>query len=213
LLDIIAFLRYRKLGKEGLIMGAARINFPRSDVVKEFRATAHKALDDWLDEVEECSFGLFLSGSGPNQYVYPAGPRESVSLPMVYVDSSRPHFVEGFTKNTFTAMIEGIREKAPEAGIIERESFDRGFATCTGRRNRMASFAIRSSRPLPRDKALNQPFARGITMGETGRRLSYSRPQKHTILRGHPSGTDSEDGVESQGKLCRSRTASKCPGS
>ncbi|MGA2402955.1 MAG: hypothetical protein ABSG91_14825 [Syntrophobacteraceae bacterium] len=46
---------------------------------------------------------------------------------MVYVDSSRPHFVEGFTKNTFTAMIEGLREKAPAAGIIDRESFDKGI--------------------------------------------------------------------------------------
>ncbi|MGA2402957.1 MAG: methyltransferase domain-containing protein [Syntrophobacteraceae bacterium] len=50
-----------------------------------------------------------------------------VSPRMVYVDSSRPHFVEGFTKNTFTAMIEGVREKAPAAGIIDRESFDRGI--------------------------------------------------------------------------------------
>jgi hypothetical protein len=43
-------------------MGAARINFPRSDVVKEFRATAHKALDDWLDEVEES----FQANPSPN---------------------------------------------------------------------------------------------------------------------------------------------------
>jgi hypothetical protein len=28
---------------------------------------------------------------------------------MVYVDSSKPNLVEGFIKNTFTAMIEGIR--------------------------------------------------------------------------------------------------------
>ncbi len=50
-----------------------------------------------------------------------------VSPRMVYVDASRPHFVEGFTKNTFTAMIEGIREKAPAAGIIDRESFEKGI--------------------------------------------------------------------------------------
>jgi len=50
-----------------------------------------------------------------------------VSPRMVYVDSSRPHFVEGFTKNTFTAMIEGIREKALAAGIMDRESFDKGI--------------------------------------------------------------------------------------
>lgn len=50
-----------------------------------------------------------------------------VSPRMVYVDSSRPHLVEGFTRNTFTAMIEGVREKAVSQGIIDRESFDRGI--------------------------------------------------------------------------------------
>lgn len=50
-----------------------------------------------------------------------------VSPRMVYVDSSRPHLVEGFTRNTFTAMIEGVREKAVSAGIIDRKSFDKGI--------------------------------------------------------------------------------------
>ena len=50
-----------------------------------------------------------------------------VSPRMVYVDAGRPHFVEGFTKNTFTAMIQGVREKAVAAGIIDRESFDKGI--------------------------------------------------------------------------------------
>jgi len=35
----------------------------------------------------------------------------SVSPRMVYVDASRPQLVEGFIKNTFTAMIEGVGEK------------------------------------------------------------------------------------------------------
>ena len=50
-----------------------------------------------------------------------------VSPRMVYVDSSRPHFVDGFTKKTFTAMIEGVRESALRAGIIEPEAFDAGI--------------------------------------------------------------------------------------
>ena len=49
-----------------------------------------------------------------------------VSPRMVYVDSSRPDLVDGFTRNTFTAMIEGIREPAIAAGLIEPESFDAG---------------------------------------------------------------------------------------
>lgn len=50
-----------------------------------------------------------------------------VSPRMVYVDSSRPELVEGFTKNTFTAMIEGIREKAIEVSIIDKNTFDKGI--------------------------------------------------------------------------------------
>jgi SAM-dependent methyltransferase len=49
-----------------------------------------------------------------------------VSPRMVYVDSSRPDLVDGFTRKTFTAMIEGIREPAIAAGLIEPESFDAG---------------------------------------------------------------------------------------
>jgi SAM-dependent methyltransferase len=49
-----------------------------------------------------------------------------VSPRMVYVDSSRPHLVDGFTRKTFTAMIEGIREPAIASGLIEPERFDRG---------------------------------------------------------------------------------------
>jgi Methyltransferase domain len=49
-----------------------------------------------------------------------------VSPRMVYVDSSRPDLVDGFTRKTFTAMIEGIRESAIGAGLTEPESFDAG---------------------------------------------------------------------------------------
>jgi protein-L-isoaspartate O-methyltransferase len=50
-----------------------------------------------------------------------------ISPRMVYVDASRPHLVEGFIKNTFTAMIEGVRGSAIEAGLIHEETFDRGI--------------------------------------------------------------------------------------
>jgi ubiquinone/menaquinone biosynthesis C-methylase UbiE len=51
----------------------------------------------------------------------------TVSPRMVYVDSSKPEFVEGFTKNTFTAMIEGIRDKVIERGIMDITQFDKGI--------------------------------------------------------------------------------------
>jgi len=49
-----------------------------------------------------------------------------VSPRMVYVDSSRPDLVDGFTRKTFTAMIEGVRESAIEAGLATPEAFDAG---------------------------------------------------------------------------------------
>ena len=49
-----------------------------------------------------------------------------VSPRMVYVDSSRPDLVDGFTRKTFTAMIEGIREAAIKAGITDPDTFDAG---------------------------------------------------------------------------------------
>ncbi len=52
----------------------------------------------------------------------------AVSPRMVYVDSSRPRWVDGFTKKTFTAMVEGVREQALGSGMIDEESWDRGIA-------------------------------------------------------------------------------------
>ena len=50
-----------------------------------------------------------------------------VSPRMVYVDSSKPRLVEGFTKNTFTAMIEGVRGSSINAGLIDEKTFDDGI--------------------------------------------------------------------------------------
>jgi len=51
----------------------------------------------------------------------------TVSPRMVYVDSSRPQLVEGFTRNTFTAMVEGVRERALAAGLIDEETWEKGI--------------------------------------------------------------------------------------
>jgi trans-aconitate methyltransferase len=50
-----------------------------------------------------------------------------VSPRMVYADSSRPDLVDAFTRRTFTAMIEGIRDSAIAARIVEPERFDAGI--------------------------------------------------------------------------------------
>ena len=54
-------------------------------------------------------------------------PNVTVSPRMVYVDSSRPERVEGFTKNTFTAMVEGVRDAALAANLIDEETWDKGI--------------------------------------------------------------------------------------
>lgn len=51
----------------------------------------------------------------------------TISPRMVYVDASRPDLVDGFTRKTFTAMIEGVREPAIAAGLSEPASFDAGI--------------------------------------------------------------------------------------
>jgi ubiquinone/menaquinone biosynthesis C-methylase UbiE len=57
-----------------------------------------------------------------------AGFEDVVVAPrVVYADSSRADLVEGFTKRTFTAMIEGVREQAIAAGIIDAATFDAGI--------------------------------------------------------------------------------------
>lgn len=51
-----------------------------------------------------------------------------VSPRMVYADASHPALVEAFTEKTFTAMIEGVRQPAIAAGLIEPARFEAGIA-------------------------------------------------------------------------------------
>ncbi|HEX2769360.1 MAG TPA: methyltransferase domain-containing protein [Geobacteraceae bacterium] len=50
-----------------------------------------------------------------------------VSPRLVYVDAGKPELVDGFTKKTFTAMIEGVRESALAAGLTDQDTFDKGI--------------------------------------------------------------------------------------
>jgi SAM-dependent methyltransferase len=54
-------------------------------------------------------------------------PEVEVSPRMVYVDASRPHLVEGFTRRTFTAMVEGVGERAVAEGLIDRSAWALGI--------------------------------------------------------------------------------------
>ena len=46
---------------------------------------------------------------------------------MVYVDANRPDLIEGFTRNTFTAMVEGVQSQALAAGLIDAETWRQGI--------------------------------------------------------------------------------------
>ncbi len=51
----------------------------------------------------------------------------SVSPRMVYVDGSKPGLVDGFIRKTFTAMVDGVREQAIAAGLVEPADFEAGI--------------------------------------------------------------------------------------
>jgi len=86
------------------------------------------------NEAIQCQVTLQREAGGDSligRQVYPllvaaAFADVAVSARMVYVDSSRPQLVDGFTRKTFTAMIEGVREPAIERGLITAERFDEG---------------------------------------------------------------------------------------
>jgi ubiquinone/menaquinone biosynthesis C-methylase UbiE len=51
----------------------------------------------------------------------------NVSPRMIYVDSSKPDLVEGFTKNTFIAMVKGVKEQSIRSGLMDEASWDQGI--------------------------------------------------------------------------------------
>ena len=91
---------------------------------------------EYARRVVSCQVLLQQKGGGDaliGRALYPllrrAGfERVHVSPRMVYADAGRPEMVEGFTKKTFTAMIEGVRKSALAAGLITEPDFDRGIA-------------------------------------------------------------------------------------
>lgn len=50
-----------------------------------------------------------------------------VSPRLVYADASRPGMVDGFTRKTFTAMVEGVGEQAIASRMIDAASWARGI--------------------------------------------------------------------------------------
>jgi ubiquinone/menaquinone biosynthesis C-methylase UbiE len=81
-----------------------------------------------LIDLQAQAGGDSLIGRRLYPLVTSAGYRDvSVSPRMVYVDSSRPALVDGFTRKTFTAMVEGVGEQAVGQGLMDEESWAAGI--------------------------------------------------------------------------------------
>jgi len=88
---------------------------------------AHRAIA-CLVELQRRAGGNALIGRELYPLLVQAGfTAARVSPRMVYVDASRPELVDGFTRRTFTAMVEGVREPAISAGLLDAASFDAGI--------------------------------------------------------------------------------------
>ena len=86
-----------------------------------------QAAIDCLVELQRRAGGNALIGRQLYPLLVEAGyDAVRVSPRIVYVDASRPGLVDGFTRKTFTAMVEGIREPAIEAGLLKADTFDAG---------------------------------------------------------------------------------------
>lgn len=91
-------------------------------------AYAHAAIDclAWL---QAALGGNGLVGRELHPLLTAAGYADVAVEPRtVYVDDSSPALVEGFTRQTFTAMVDGVRDDALAAGLMSAEDWDRGIA-------------------------------------------------------------------------------------
>jgi SAM-dependent methyltransferase len=90
-------------------------------------AAAQAAIDCQV-ELQARAGGNALIGRQVHPLLAAAGLVDvRVSPRVVYVDGSRPDLVEGFTRRTFTAMIEGVREPAIAARLTDAAAFDAGI--------------------------------------------------------------------------------------
>jgi SAM-dependent methyltransferase len=91
-------------------------------------AYAHAAIG-CLIRLQANAGGDALIGRRLQPLLRGAGYREVVVRPRtVYVDQTRPALVEGFTRNTFIAMVDAVRDDALAAKLTTRAEWDRGLA-------------------------------------------------------------------------------------
>jgi SAM-dependent methyltransferase len=88
---------------------------------------ARKAIQCLVD-LQHADGGDSLIGRRLYPLLHRAGLTEIEVTPrVVYADPSRPEMVEGFTRNTFIAMVEGVGEKAVRTGMMDSTSWRQGI--------------------------------------------------------------------------------------
>ncbi|GAA2062109.1 methyltransferase domain-containing protein [Streptomyces albiaxialis] len=88
-----------------------------------------RAAVDALVRLQAAAGGDGLLGRRLHPLLTSAGLTDVTVTPRtVYVDDSRPDLVESFTRNTFTAMVEGVRDEALTAGMMTAADWERGVA-------------------------------------------------------------------------------------
>jgi SAM-dependent methyltransferase len=81
-----------------------------------------------LVDLQQQAGGDSLIGRRLYPLLVQAGYRDvNVSPRLVYADASRPALVDGFTRKTFTAMVEGVGEQAVGQGLINEVSWAAGI--------------------------------------------------------------------------------------
>ncbi|RKQ86344.1 methyltransferase family protein [Solirubrobacter pauli] len=113
----------------GLLKPGGTITVIEGDHGSTYFHPESAAADDAIDCLVKLQSGDAKIGRRLYPLLVEAGfPDTRVSPRMVYVDASKPDLVDGFTLKTFTAMIEGVREAALTAGLIDADRFDQGIS-------------------------------------------------------------------------------------
>jgi SAM-dependent methyltransferase len=88
---------------------------------------ARRAIQCLID-LQARAGGNSLIGRSLYPLVVQAGFRDVLVSPrVVYVDASRPDLVDGFTRKTFTAMVEGVGDRAIAGRLIDGDTWKLGI--------------------------------------------------------------------------------------
>jgi SAM-dependent methyltransferase len=92
------------------------------------RSPAAQATIQCIVELQALAGGNSLIGRELYPLLVTAGLKDVfVSPRVVYADASRPEMVDGFTRKTFIAMVEGVKEQAISRGLLNGTVWNKGI--------------------------------------------------------------------------------------